>query len=78
MQQQEFIKDFEAQFEEVEAGTLQPQTQLDSLDEWGSLQALVIIAMLDSKYKVKITGAELEEAKTVGDIYALMQSKISN
>lgn len=75
---EEFIKEFEAQFEEVQPGSLHPETELESLEEWGSLQALVIIAMLDSKYKVKVTGAELMEAKTVSDVYKLVQSKANS
>ena len=72
---EQFIKDFEEQFEEVEPGSLRPETELESIDEWGSLQTLVIIAMLDSKYNVKVNGAELQETKTVADIYNLVQSK---
>jgi len=75
MDQQQFIKDFEAEFEEVELGSLKPETELENIEEWGSLQALVIIAMLDSKYKVKVTGAELQQTKTVGDVFDLVQSK---
>lgn len=72
---EQFIKDFEEQFEEVESGSLGPDTELESIEEWSSLQILVIIAMLDSKYNVKVNGAELQEAKTVADIYNLVQSK---
>ena len=78
MNQQDFVKDFEAQFEEVEPGTLHANTELESIEEWGSLQSLVIVAMLDSKYKVKVTGAELQAAKTVGDIYTLVESKTNS
>jgi acyl carrier protein len=75
---EEFIKEFELQFEEVESGSLKPDTELESIEEWGSLQALVIIAMIDSKYKVKVTGTELQQTKTVADVYNLVQSKINS
>ena len=75
---EQFIKDFEEQFEEVQAGSLRANTELESIEEWGSLQALVIIAMLDSKYDVKVNGAELQNAKTIEDIYNLVQSKKNN
>ena len=37
MDQQQFIKDFEAEFEEVELGSLKPETELENIEEWGSL-----------------------------------------
>jgi acyl carrier protein len=78
MEQKEFLKNFEAEFDDVPAGTLTEATELESIEEWGSLQALSIIAMLDSKYKIKVTGAELQEAKTVGEVYVLAQSKLKS
>ncbi|MDI3318636.1 acyl carrier protein [Pinibacter soli] len=75
MELQKFVQDFEAEFEEVTAGSIKPETELESIDEWGSLQALVIISMLDSKYNVNVSGAELYGAKTVNDIFKLIQAK---
>lgn len=77
MQVQDFLKDFESQFDDVPAGTLNLQTELESIDEWGSLQALTIIAMIDSNYKVKVSGDEINNAKTVGEIYELVKNRQS-
>jgi acyl carrier protein len=72
MELQEFLRDFESQFEEVKPDTVTADTELESLDEWNSVQALVIMAMIDSKYGRKISGADINKARTVGDIFSLL------
>jgi acyl carrier protein len=75
MNDQQFIKDFEEQFDDLQPGSLTLDTELESLDEWSSLQALTIIAMIDSKYGIRVSGSEVNDAKTVGEIYNLIKNK---
>jgi acyl carrier protein len=77
MDMQRFISDFEAQFEDVVPGSIQPDTELESLEEWNSLQAMVIISMIDSKYNVSVSGTDVNNAKTVADLYKLTSNKAS-
>lgn len=72
-----FLKNFALQFDETDASEIQPGTVFRDLDEWSSLIALSLIAMVDEEYSVKITGAEIKESNTVEDIYNLVKSKVS-
>ncbi len=54
-------------------GTLKMEDFLSSYDEWDSVSALSIIAMIDNRFNKLVTGNELKNAKTVSDIIALME-----
>lgn len=74
MQLQQFITDFAAQFDNVKPEEISADTELETLDEWSSLHALSIIAMIDSNYGQKVSGTAINQARTVGDIFKLIQS----
>jgi acyl carrier protein len=50
-------------------------TKLDDLPEWDSLAALGVIVMCDTDYGVTITGNDLKECVTVGDILVRIHAK---
>lgn len=50
-------------------------TKLADLPEWDSLAALGVIVMCDTDYGVTITGNDLKECTTVGDILARVLAK---
>ena len=62
-------------FEETEKGEITKDTIFVDLVEWDSLTALSLIAMIDQEYDVKITGDEINSAKTLEDIFDIMQTK---
>lgn len=43
------------------------------LEEWDSLTALSLIAMLDENYNVKLTGDQLKNLETLNDIFNLLK-----
>ena len=51
------------------------ETKLEDLPEWDSLAALGVIVMSDTEYGVTITGVDLKECLTVGDIYTKVRKK---
>lgn len=57
---------------DTEEGMLTTETSLDDLDEWDSIAALSLIAILDEHFNKTITGAEIKALKTVGDILNYM------
>lgn len=71
----EFIEAFAAEFEETPAEVFTPETEFKSLDEWGSLIALSIIAMVDEGFEKTITGADLRGVSTLEELYNLILSK---
>lgn len=72
----EFIKNFEAQFDEVEPDELTENTVFKLLDEWSSLNALLIISMIDTEYNVAVSGDELNESETIDQVYELVKQKM--
>ena len=75
MNQEEFLQNFAAQFDETEASEITLQTDFKSLEEWSSLLALSIIAMCDEEYDVKIKGEDIRTALTIEDLYNVVKSR---
>lgn len=75
MEIKEFIQNFAEQFEDTDASVFTPETVFHDLDEWSSLIGLSLIAMIDDEYDVTIKGDELRAAKTVEDVFNLVNSK---
>jgi acyl carrier protein len=73
---QNFIKRFSAQFENTDAGAFKTDTEFRVLDEWSSMIALSIIAMIDEEYNVKLKGNDIRNSKTIQDLYDIVQSRI--
>jgi len=57
---------------ELEAGTLTPETELTTVDEYDSMAKLSLIVLFDEECGKKLTGEEIRTFKTVGDILAAM------
>ncbi|MBQ6038514.1 MAG: acyl carrier protein [Bacteroidaceae bacterium] len=74
MDLQEFIDNFAAEFDETPAEAFTPSTEYKTLEEWNSLTALSIIAMIDDSYNKTITGANLRENKTIEDLFNYVAS----
>ena len=71
----EFVKAFAAELEETPEEMITSATEYKTLDEWGSLTALSIIALAMEGFEKKITGADLRGCNTIEDLYNLIQSK---
>lgn len=71
----EFIEHFAEQFEETDAAEFKADTKFHDLDEWSSLTALSIIAMVDEEYDVTLKGADVENAATIEDLFNTVKGK---
>jgi acyl carrier protein len=69
MELQEFITKFAEQFEETEPEALKSDTEFKNLEEWCSMIALSIIAMIDDEYGVTIKGDDIRGSNTIEDLY---------
>lgn len=72
---EEFIKTLETEFDELEPGTLKPETKFTDLDEWSSMHSLIIIALIDTEYGVTITGEDLMSIKKVEELYNIVKAR---
>ena len=71
-----FIEQFAEQFEDTDACEFESSTKFKDLDEWSSLVALSIIAMVDDEYDVVLKGDDIRGANTIEDLFNVIKSKI--
>ena len=72
-----FINKLEVEFEELTPGALKAETGFRDLDEWSSMHALIIIALIDTEYDIVLSGDDLRSASTVQDLYDIVVAKTS-
>lgn len=72
---QEFIEYFADELDDTTIDELSPDTDFKALDEWSSLVALSIIAMIEDNYEKEITGGDLRSSTTIQDLFNLVESK---
>ena len=72
----EFVELFAEQFDETDASEIQASTVFHDLDEYSSLIALSIIAMVDEEFDVTIKGDDMRASVTVEDLYNKVVDKL--
>ena len=69
MKLNEFVAHFAEQFEDTDASVFTPETKFREIEEWSSLLALSIIAMVDEEYDVALKGNEMKAANTIEELF---------
>lgn len=75
MDLQEFIENFADQFDDTDPSEITATTNYRELEEWSSLIALSVIAMVDDEYDVTLKGDDITGCETVEDLFKLVESK---
>ena len=75
MEIKSFIANFVEQFEDTDVSVFTPETKFRELEEWSSLTALSILAMIDEEYDIQLSPAEMRTANTIQELFDLVQSK---
>lgn len=75
MKLDEFVVAFAKELEETPVEQVTASTVFKDLEEWSSLTALSIIAMVDEEMDKRVTGADLRSVMTIEDLYNLALSK---
>ena len=76
MELKDFIANFADQFDDTDASEITAATEFKDLDEWSSLIALSIIAMVDEEYDITIKGDDIRNSNTVEDLFNVVKSKM--
>ena len=74
MELQDFIEKFATLLEITDVSELTADTEFKALDEWSSLMALSVIAMVDEEYDVAIKGKDIRESETIEDLFNIVKS----
>ena len=72
----QFIANFAEQFEEMEPSDFSPETNFRDNDEWCSMLALSVMAMVDEEYDVQLTATEMRSAETIEDLFKIINSHL--
>lgn len=72
MSEAKFIENFLGAVDFQDPVEVTLETKMESLPEWDSLAALGVIVMFDADYGKIITGDDLENCVTLGDLYKLV------
>ena len=77
MELKDFIEKFADQFDDTEPSEIKAETVFKELDEWTSLIALSVIAMIDEEYDIAIKGDDIRNSNTVEDLFNAVKAKAS-
>ena len=77
MKVEDFILKLEQEFEDLPKGKLKPDTDYREVFEWNSVNALILIALVNTEYDVIINADDLRSSKTVNDLFKIIQSRIA-
>ena len=75
MELQNCIQNIVDLFDDIDTSNFSALTDFKDNDEWNSLLALSVIAMVDEEYGVIITSDEIKQAKTIEELYMILKSK---
>ena len=75
MEIKDFVENFAMQFDDTDSSVFAAETKFKDLDEWSSLLALSIIAMVDDEYQVILRGDDIRNAETINDLFLLVKTK---
>ena len=75
MDKNQFLQSFAEQFDDTDPSAITMDTKFKEMEEWSSMVALMVIAMVDENYNKKITGADLRETDTVEQLFDRVNAK---
>ena len=74
MEIKEFIENFANQFDDTDVSVFSAETRFRELDEWSSLLALSVLAMVDEEYDVELKADQMRKANTVQELFDIVKS----
>ena len=75
MELNDFLSHFREQFDDTDPNEIEASTVYKDLDEWSSLIAFSVIAMVKVEYGKTVTGAEIRHCNTVEDLFNTVATK---
>lgn len=71
-----FLEHFCEELEDTDPSTVIASTDFKNIEEWDSLVALSIIAMIDEEFEILVTGRDMLASTTIEDLYKLVISRL--
>lgn len=73
---EDFIKNIETEFDDLEPGKLKANTNFREAFDWNSINALILIAMVKTEYGAAINAEDIQKSKTINDLFEIVKSKV--
>ncbi len=73
---EDFITKLKEEFEDVPSDSLHANTNYREIENWGSMHALIIIALVDTEWDVSLTGSDLKATNTIQELFDVVVSKL--
>lgn len=71
----EFIDKFAEIFDDTDRNEFLADTKFKELDEWSSIMALNVIAMVDDEYDVLLKGDDIRSTETISQLFDIVKSR---
>ena len=75
MELEDFTQKFAGCFHQTAPALFKPGTEFIKLDEWGSMMALIVIAMIDADFGKTVTSEDLKNAGTIASLFEIVKNK---
>ena len=75
MNTSDFLDSLQGAIDGLDDVEINYETVLEDLEVWDSLAVLSVISMADVDFGVKITGEDVQNCKTIGDLASLVSNK---
>jgi acyl carrier protein len=75
MNLENFITNFSDLFDDTSVEVFKAETVYKELEEWSSLLALSLMAMIDEEYNITIKGDDIRNTNTINDLYLLIKNE---
>lgn len=72
-----FLAAFQGIFDDTLPEEIQLDTEFKEIGEWSSLVALATIVMFEEQFSTSVTAKEIDDAKTVNDLYNIVANQPS-
>jgi acyl carrier protein len=76
MELQKFIENFANQLDDTDISEIKADTNFKDLEEYSSLVALSIIAMVDEEYNVRLKGDDIRNSVTIEELFNAVKAKM--
>ena len=70
-----FLQKFSEILDYTDPSLINPNTVFRDLEEWDSLTALSLIAMVDEEYSLKLTGDDIKKSISLQDVFEKIKNK---
>jgi len=76
MEESKFLENFAAIFDDIDVTGLSMDTHFKDFDEWSSLAALGLLAVVSDEYNVELNNDDIKNAVTIQDIFNIVKNRI--